>query len=101
MATWTAPNVSHVAGDVFGSAEVNAIGNDLIYLRDGVHASGKYDKGTDITTTSTTFVAIDSTNLAKTVTLVGTKAIVTVTGNFINSSGANFNSVDLNVNGTR
>lgn len=84
-----------------GASSLQVLSDDISYLVNGISQKKQYDKGSDITTTSTTFVAIDSTNLAITVTTVGTKAILIFQGVAINSGGANLTSFDINVNGTR
>lgn len=98
---WTAPTTSWADGNVLGASDMNVIGNDLNYLLSGISASGKYDKGADITSTSTTFADIDATNLAKTVTLVGTKAIIVFRGAALTNSTTIGIGFDIAVNGTR
>lgn len=97
---WATPP-TFTAHTTLGASSLQTLSDNESYLLSGFSASKLYDKGSDITTTSTTFVAVDSTNLARTVTINGTKALIIFRGVFSSGTSIRHIDLDVNVNGTR
>ena len=98
---WTTPKTNWATNDVPSASQMNDIGNNLSYLLSRVGSSGRRDNGSNYTIAANTFAAVDSTNLAKTLTLAGTRVLVTVNCTLVNSGANVKNDLDVNVNGTR
>jgi hypothetical protein len=97
---WVTPKTDYLTGDLVTAQEMNDIGNDLSWLKDLAVVEYTLDEGSDYTTTSTTFVDVDATNLALTITTDGGDVLV----HFHGVCQANYtNRVDFDVelDGTR
>lgn len=102
---WTSP-ATWTAGQVVGAADLNSqLRDNMSYLLNGRPKQViKRDNAGDYTTTSSSFVAIDSTNLAITLTLSGTIALLMFSGMFnggFNSSYGPHTALDFDIDGTR
>src|SRR5215813_1900723 len=100
---WNTPP-TFTAGQVVTASDLNSFVRDNPnYLLSGRPGSAiKRDNNANYSSTSTSFVAIDGTNLAVTITTNGTKARVSFVGVF-NPAGTSSASAafDIDVDGTR
>lgn len=100
--TWTDPNlVNWDVGDPITSADMKAyVRDNLLELKDPPSAEYTLNETSDYTTTSTTFVDVDSTNLALTINTNGGDVLVVFNGSFKCSQSMKI-SLDIEVDGTR
>lgn len=100
---WTSPNTM-VAGDIFSASNYNLyVRDNLNYLFSGRPGSViKRDNNATYSTTSNTFVDVDTTNLSITLTISSGKAIIHFSGVCVSSSGAGADGgIDVDIDGTR
>src|SRR5262245_16030792 len=100
---WNTPP-TFTAGQVVTASDLNSFVRDNPnYLLAGRPGSAiKRDNNSNYSSTSTSFVAIDGTNLAITITLNGTKARVSFVGVFNPSGTASAQAAfDVDIDGTR
>lgn len=95
---WTSmTNLS--TGDLVSEADMDAIRGNIEYLLDPNKQIIKHDNGADYTTTSTSFVDVDATNLSLTITTNGGPVLVSAAFTW----GANTGNItvyfDLDVDG--
>src|SRR5260221_2313750 len=99
---WTSPP-SWVAGNVIGATDLNTyIRDNTNYLLARPKTVIKRDNNANYTTTSTTFVDIDGTNLAASITISGSVLLMGFVG-MVNIGGtlANTPWFDFTIDGTR
>lgn len=70
-ANWTHP-ATYSAGQLVTAADLNKTRDNLEYLKDPVTALHTFNQAADYSTTATTFVDVDATHLALTVTTTST-----------------------------
>lgn len=95
---WTTPKENWVAGDAVTATLLNNIGGNLATLKDPATSSFVLNQGADLTTTSTSFVNADATNLSLTITTTGGDVFVGFHANF--TTGGN-TYLDVTVDGVR
>ncbi len=97
---WTAPATWN-PGQVISATDLNThLRDNLNYLLSGrARQTIKRDNNADYSTSSTTFVDIDSTNLSITLNLSGTAVLLLFTAVGTPSSGVAF--IDFDIDGTR
>lgn len=98
--TWTAMT-DLSAGDLVTEAHMDAIRGNIEYLLAPNHERQQRTGAGDYTTTSTTFVDIDATNLACTITTYGGPVLVVVTGSAYHSAANGYCNFDIDVDGNR
>jgi hypothetical protein len=99
---WTAPP-SFTTGELVPASKMQIISDDLSYLLNRPKGSTFRDNGANYTTTSTSFVAVDSTNMKQTITMSGSSALVGFAGTVFNTDAGNvgINCLDITVDGVR
>lgn len=98
--TWTTPKTWNT-GDPLTASDMNThIRDNLEYLKSPVTASYKANEAADYQTTSTSFVYVDGTNLALTITTTGGLVMVGFVGSLAVSASVNVN-MDIEVDGVR
>ncbi len=100
MPEWTAMNAL-VTGDLVTEEDMAALRGNLHYLLDPNKARLIHNNGASYTTTSTTFVDIDSANLSITLQTHGGPVLVTFAANAYASNASYRVRFDLSVDGTR
>ena len=98
MPTWsTMTDLS--TDDLVTEADMDALRGNIEYLLDPNKQRILRDNGSDYTTTSTSFVDVDATNLAATITTNGGPVLVIVNSVVWNSGG--YTDFDVTVDGAR
>ncbi|MBE2196834.1 MAG: hypothetical protein IAE83_21865 [Anaerolinea sp.] len=99
--SWTPPE-TRTAGDLLSAASYNTeVRDNLIFLHGGktivpiAHYGGVY------TLSSSTWAAVDSANLAPTLTLSTGRVLIAFAGGFYADAAARLLSLDLEIDGTR
>jgi hypothetical protein len=96
---WTAPP-SFSTGELVPASKMQIISDDLSYLLNRPKGAVLRDNGSNYTTTSTSFVDVDATNLKITITLSGSAVAVGFTGvTALDNTGVTY--WDIDVDGTR
>ncbi len=97
---WTTPKTDWTTGELVAASDLNAIGDTDNFLFNG-WAGDRYvrNNGSNWTTTSTSYVDVDATNLASTITTNGGDVLVIFTGNVQNSAVAGCRMA-LDIDGT-
>ncbi len=100
MTDWTAP-ATFTPGQIVTATDLNTnVRDNPLYLFTRPQQTILSNVGTDYTTTSTTFVDIDATNLKITKTLFGTAVLLGFTGSYaLNNTATVY--WDFDINGTR
>lgn len=97
---WNTPETGWIDGAIVGTSDMNAIGEDLNYLKAMPFDNYLLQEGADYSTSSTSFTDIDSSDLALSVTTTGGDLEISFYGSFnINTSA--FVYLDVDVDGTR
>jgi hypothetical protein len=96
---WTEPKTDWALGELVTQSDLNAIGDNLAALKEPPSANYELDEGSDYTTTSSSFVDIDATDLALTIETTGGDILVGFIGSF-NSSGDNHNFLEIDLDGS-
>lgn len=96
---WTTPP-DFVQGGVPTEAQMDILSADLSYLLNYPQAYVVRDNGANYTTTSTTFVDVDASNLILTMSLSGGRAIVMATFHAFPPATGNGSEYDLIVDST-
>ena len=102
--TWTTPK-TWVTGEALTASDLNThVRDNLDYLKDAIDdltspPTDHYecDEASDYTTTSTSFVAVDSTNLRLTITTNGGDVLIVFTGSVANSAAGYRTYLDIEV----
>jgi len=95
---WTAPT-TRATGDLITASIYNGdLVDNLLALKDPPYAEYVLDEGADYTTTSSTFVDIDNTNLSLDLTITGDTVLVGFIGSF---RGNNLVFIDVSVDSSR
>ena len=97
---WTTPKTDWVAGNAVTAALMNNIGENLVALKAPPSAAYVVDAGSNYTTTSATFVDVDVTNLALTITTTGGDVMVHFHG-VVDHSTTGIVYLDVDVDGAR
>lgn len=100
MATWTTMN-NLSTGDLVTEADMDAIRGNIEYLLNPNEQRQQHTAGSNYTTTSTSFVDVDATNLACTITTNGGPVLVIFTGTITNATVLKVVNLDIDVDGTR
>jgi hypothetical protein len=99
--TWTSP-VTWNPGQVVAASDLNAqLRDNLIYLFTRPQSCIKRDNGASYTTTSTSFVDIDGTNLKITLNISGSAVLLGFTGQTTRDSGGAEPIFDFLIDSTR
>jgi hypothetical protein len=98
---WTNPPTITPGSVISASSFGNVVRDDLLYLLARPKQAIIRNPGSDYTTTSTSFVAIDSTNLSISLTISGSAIWVYFNGVYRGTSTDVRLALDLNVNGAR
>ena len=94
---WTAPK-TWVVGEALTAPDLNAqIRDNMLALKAPPTALVRLDEPTDYTTTSTVFVAVDTSRLSLSLTTSGGDMLIGFSGNISNSTQATF--VDIEFDG--
>jgi hypothetical protein len=91
---WVTPKTDYLTGDLVTAQEMNNIGTNLDWLKnegDGY----TLDEASDYSTTSTSFVDIDATNLALTITTEGGDVLIGVNLTLYRSGSADNVYIDV------
>ena len=100
MATWTTPK-TWSTGEALTASDMNThIRDNLDALKEPPTASYACDEASDYTTTSTTFVDVDSTNLSLQITTTGGDVLIGFVGTVQLTTAASI-LFDVDVDGTR
>jgi len=98
--TWNTPKTDFITGDPLTAAQVNAVGDNLDYLLSDTPAECIVrSQAADYTTTSTSFVVIDTTNLAITLTPLSGRVLVWFSA--LGAIQSNTGYLDIEINGVR
>jgi len=98
---WTTPR-TWVTGELITATLMNAhIRDNLSALKDPPTDEAVRTGVADYTTTSTSFVDVDATNLALTITTAGGDVMVGMTGTLTNTDATYMTFFDVDVDGTR
>ena len=102
---WTTPK-TWVTGEPLTASDMNThIRDNLDYLKDQVNDaprdSYEVNESSDYTTTSTSFVDVDATNLSLTITTTGRDVLVGFFGSVHQGSGSQYVYFDVDVDGAR
>jgi len=100
---WTAPNTI-AAGDVLSATAHNTyLRDNLNYLHTGRPAGviARNNGGVYSIATATGWAAIDSTNLANTLTLTTGRVLIACVGSFYADASSRLLSLDVDLDGTR
>ena len=98
---WTTPKTDWVLGELATQSHLNDIGNNLAALKDPPSDNYELDEGSDYSTSSTTFVDVDGTNLALTINTNGGDVLVHFHGMIGKAAASHYWYFDVEVDGTR
>lgn len=97
---WTTPKTDWQINEIVDAADMNAIGDNLAALK--APPSAQYTRtSADYTTTSTSFVDVDATNLAHTITTTGGDVLIVFVAPVTNSASASNVFFDVLLDGVR
>lgn len=99
MAWATLTNLS--TNDLVTEAHMDAIRGNIEYLLDPNKVTTEYNGGSGYSTTSTSFVDVDGTNVKVTLTTNGGPVLVIFSGSAYSSGGTYATYFDIDVDGTR
>lgn len=97
---WTTPKTWVVDAALTASDMNTYISDNLEALKDPPSDSYECNEASDYTTSSTSFVDVDSTNLALTITTTGGDVLVGFTGSCGETGGDDFMYFNIDVDGT-
>jgi hypothetical protein len=98
---WTTPP-SWTTSQLVTATQIQVLSDDLSYLLNRPNSAVKRDNGGEYSTSSTSFVDIDATNLKCTLSISGSAVLVGFTGMIFNTNGgASVTCLDITVDGTR
>ena len=102
MADWTAPK-TWATGELVSASNLNEqVRDNLLVLKDPPSDNYEVDEGSDYTTTSTSFVDVDATNLALTITTQGGDVMVHFHGGMVRAAASGvYISFDVDLDGAR
>src|SRR5689334_15175635 len=101
MSTWANAKENWIAGELVLATDMNLIGNDLNWLKTPPTANYLVNQGSDYTTTSTSFVNVDGTNLSLTITTAGGNVLIGFSGVVSNTTVGTVTYLDVEIDGTR
>jgi hypothetical protein len=92
---WTAPK-TWVVGEAMTAADMNAhLRDNMLALKSPPTALVKLDEPNDYTTTSTTFVAVDTSRLSLSLTTMGGDVMIVFFANIANTTQATFLDIEF------
>jgi hypothetical protein len=99
---WSTPP-TFTTSELVPASKLTQLSDDLSYLLNRPKGSTFRDNGSTYTTTTTTFAAVDSTNMKQTITISGSSVLVGFAGTVFNTDAGNIgiNCLDITVDGTR
>lgn len=97
---WTSTK-TFSSGDILTAADMNTyLSGNTDALKNPPSANYELDEGSDYTTTSTTFVDVDATNLSLTITTTGGDVMIGFHGTVYNNAGV-WTYIDVTMDGVR
>jgi hypothetical protein len=99
MSTWAAAKENWIAGNLVLATDMNLIGNDLNWLKAPPTANYVLNQGSDYTTTSSSFVNVDGTNLSLAITTAGGNVLIGFSGVVGNNTLAAVVYLDVDIDG--
>ena len=96
---WTTPKTDWTTGNLVAASDLNAMGDNLVFVKDRLDATTHQyllDEVSNYTTTSTSFVDVDSTNLSFSITTNGGDVICSFYGEVAVSSSSN-RTINFNI----
>lgn len=98
---WTTPTTVNAGDKLTSTLWNNEVVGNLNYLLSPNKAVVIHNNGSDYTTTSTTFVDVDATNLSLTITTHGGPVLVVAVCKAMNGNGFGAGGLDITMDGTR